>query len=189
MLRFYQTFQPSQPYLADLEAEIVTEFQAQRTDAEQTAQRARRRRASVIDERAKLLQAHYAGAVPVDLLKNEMERLTKALADADAAIKAADASTDEIEKTLQAALIAAGDCHRQYQAAPPAVRRQINQGFFTKLWLAPDGQVDRYELTEPFRHMLNTRLARTLTGQDASLGGVSATQDDTVPEDDLFRTV
>ena len=40
--------------------------------------------------------------------------------------------------------------------APNAIRRQINQGFFEKLFIGEDGNVVRAELTEPFRALLGT---------------------------------
>jgi hypothetical protein len=51
-------------------------------------------------------------------------------------------------------LTVASTCHQQYQAAPPHIRRQINQGFFTRLLIAPNGSVERAELTEPFATLL-----------------------------------
>ncbi len=42
-----------------------------------------------------------------------------------------------------------------YLAAPPHIRRQMNQGFFTRLLIAKDGSVERYELTEPFASLLH----------------------------------
>jgi hypothetical protein len=78
MSRFFRTFQPSRERIGALREGVLVEFQAQSADAQENAERAKKRRAGLLDERAKLLQAHYAGAVPVDLLKVEMERLTRA---------------------------------------------------------------------------------------------------------------
>jgi len=99
------------------------------------------------------MQAHYANAVPVDLFKSEMERLTRAIADADTAISASTASLDKIQATLDQALLVAATCQQQYASAPPAIRRQINQGFFKRLYLDPGGSVERGELTEPFAQL------------------------------------
>jgi hypothetical protein len=48
----------------------------------------------------------------------------------------------------------AGDCHRQYSLAPLHLRRQINQAFFTALFIDQDGSVERAEMTEPFAQLL-----------------------------------
>jgi hypothetical protein len=55
-----------------------------------------------------------------------------------------------VEDTLEKALTVAGNCNLHYQAAPDFVRRQIDHGFFEKLWIGKDGSVECYALTEPF---------------------------------------
>jgi len=102
-----------------------------------------------------VLQAHYAGALPLDLLKEEMDRLTRDMAPAERVIKNSSTTVDELEATLQAALAVGGNCHQRYAQAPPHVRRQLNQGFFSKLFIALDGSVERAELTEPFASLMD----------------------------------
>lgn len=96
------------------------------------------------------MQAHYAGVIPLDLLKEEMERLTREMATAEQIITDASKTVDELEGTLQATLAVAGDCYRHYTDAPPHIRWQINQGFFTRLLIDQDGSVEQAEMTGPF---------------------------------------
>jgi hypothetical protein len=117
-------------------------------------ERATKRKQQTEDERQKLLQAHYAGAISSDLLASEMKRLTRALAEAGGEIKAAKTTNADIETTLDNALKAASHCERAYLTAPDTIRRQINQGFFERLYIGEDGSVVRAELTEPFAAML-----------------------------------
>jgi hypothetical protein len=58
------------------------------------------------------------------------------------------------QTTVEQALIAASRCQASYEEAPPHIRRQINQGFFKRLFIGPDGSVERYELTEPYAVLL-----------------------------------
>jgi len=95
-----------------------------------------------------------SAAMPLGLLKEEMDRLTREMATAERVIKDAGKTVGELEATLQAALAIAGDCLQRYALAPPHVRRQLNQGFFTKLFIAEDGSVERAELTEPFASLM-----------------------------------
>lgn len=103
-----------------------------------------------------------------------MNRLTRGLAAADAEIKAAKITNTEVEAVLDAALRAASHCERAYLTAPEHVRRQINQGFFEKLYIGQDGTVEGAELTEPFRpilgaaHGLVTEVDADAAAQDAS---------------------
>ena len=139
---------------ADIRLGVRADMAAEIADAHQNAERAQRRLATLQDERARLLQAHYANAVPLDLLKTEMARLTRAMTDAEREIKTANADLASSEQTLEDALTVAGSCHRHYEAAPDFVKRQINQGFFRKLIIDSDGTVARAELTEPFAQLL-----------------------------------
>ncbi|MGH2600637.1 MAG: hypothetical protein ACRDQW_02670 [Haloechinothrix sp.] len=154
--RFYARFQISEEKVKQIRATVVGELAAQQAEAEAGVKRATRRKARLEDERHKLLQAHYAGAIPQDLLAEEMKRLTRGLTEAEAEISSARTTTRELENTLSQALQAAGHCQAAYQEARPHIRRQINQGFFTKLFIDEDGSVERYELTEPFAVLLGT---------------------------------
>ncbi len=80
---------------------------------------------------------------------------------------------------LQAALTVAGNCHQRYAQAPPHVRRQLNQGFFTKLFIARDGSVEQAELTEPFAQLLSP---------DWQTGGGAQNVQDRVPTSQVTRT-
>ncbi len=198
MARFYRTFEPAPEMIVELRNTVVTEFEAQRVDAEANAERAKKRLARLKDERSKLMQAHYAGAVPVDLLKTEMDRLTRALAEAETEIAKARSSLEQVTQTLENALLVAGRCQRHYAAAPPPIRRQINQGFFKKLYLDQDGTVERYELTEPFRQLFGpapTQVSAAGQQVDDDAASTTTSPDDkfdlqkhTRPDVDLVRS-
>ena len=151
---FYSRFQLTPTATADIRLGVRADMAAEIADAHQNAERAQRRLATLQDERARLLQAHYANAVPLDLLKTEMARLTRAMSDAEREIKTANADLASSEQTLEDALTVAGSCHRHYEAAPDFIKRQINQGFFRKLIIDSDGTVHHAELTEPFAQLL-----------------------------------
>ena len=59
-----------------------------------------------------------------------------------------------MEATLAAAIRAASHCERADLTAEDHIRRQINQGFFEKLFIGEDGSVVRVILTEPFHALL-----------------------------------
>jgi site-specific DNA recombinase len=122
---------------------------SQQVEAGRSLEHAWRNMQRVEDERQKLLGAHYAGAIPQDLLASEMKRLTRALAEADGEIKAAQATSADVEATLDRALAAASHCETAYLSAPNNIRRQINQGCFEKLYIGQDGTVEPADLTEP----------------------------------------
>ncbi|HEV8556833.1 MAG TPA: recombinase family protein, partial [Actinophytocola sp.] len=153
---FYANFHLPPERAEQIREAVREELASQQDESARSLKRALKRKQRVQDERQKLLQAHYAGAVPQDLLASEMKRLTRELVEADVEITAAKASSSHVEATLTAALTAAGNCQAAYLTAPDHVRRQINQGFFEKLFISEDGSVERYELTEPFAALLDS---------------------------------
>ncbi len=122
----------------------------------------------VSDERQKLLQAHYAGAVPVDLLRSEMDRLERERDQAERRLAMAATEYAEVEAVLGAALRLATDCASIYPTAPPAVRRLINQALFEKLFLGFDEGVAA-ETTDLFTILFDPetpdRLVRSAAAQ------------------------
>jgi site-specific DNA recombinase len=158
---FYRQFQVRPEYAEQIRESVRAELATQQQDAERSLKRALARKQQVKDERQKLLQAHYTGAIPADLLASEMKRFTRELADAEAEIHAAKATNADVEATLSLALNAAAHCEVAYLSAPDAIRRQINQGFFERLLIGEDGGVERAELTEPFRLLLDDGTALT----------------------------
>ena len=110
------------------------------------------------DERRKLLQLHYADAMPVELFKEEQERITRELEQARRMLTSVSFEFELIEWNLTRALTLARDCHRAYIDAPNNVSRHFNQAFFEKIHVRDDGEV-RHELAEPFRTLLESGLA------------------------------
>ena len=144
-----------------------------REQAEAEAARQRKRLAKLAEEREKLLHAYYAGAVPVDLLRSEQERLTAEAAHAERHIEAAEASFTDIEETLGKALDLLADCQAAYLAAPGHLRRQWNQALFERLVVCDD-KIGEAEVAEPFATLADPQLPRTLSGAAATGDTVSS---------------
>jgi chromosome segregation ATPase len=120
-----------------------------RTQAEAESTRQRRRIAKLTEEREKLLHAYYVGAVPIDLLHQEQDRLTAETNQAERQLEVAEASFADIEDTLGKALDLLADCQNAYLAAPGHLRRQWNQALFERL-LVYDDDIETAEVAEPF---------------------------------------
>jgi site-specific DNA recombinase len=151
---FYAGFRLSDERVEQIRTSVRAELAAQQAEGRLSVNRATKRKDLLTNERKQLLQAHYAGAVPTDLLGSEMKRLTREIAEADVEIAAAKTTTTDLEAVLEAALAAVANCEMAYLAAPNPVRRQINQGFFKNLLIGEDGSVEEAELTEPFAALL-----------------------------------
>jgi site-specific DNA recombinase len=130
------------------------------------AERQRRRIGRLQDQRLKLLQAHYADAVPLDLLKREQARISQELQQAEQALATSQTTSVDLQATLDEALALAGNCQRAYRVADPRVRRQFNQAFFEKLYINEDG-VGSADLAEPFAELLAHDLTRRVAQESA----------------------
>lgn len=128
---------------------------AERTQAEQTAELERRTAllAKLDDQREKLLQAHYAGAVPLDLLKREQDRIAREMAAAQNHLQRLNTELGAVERGLDQALALLADCHALYLASAPHIRRQLNQAVFTRIYVEQD-DVPTGQLRSPFGELL-----------------------------------
>ena len=101
---FYGSFRVQPEYAEQIRAAVQDELATQQVEATRGQEHAMGRKQRVQDEREKLLGAHYAGAIPQDLLASETKRLTRQLAEAEGEIKAAQVTTANVEVTLACCL-------------------------------------------------------------------------------------
>ena len=151
--------------LASLEDDLIAAFNDVADYRSREVERERRLIAKLEGERRRLLDAHLAGAVPIDLLQEKQAEIAARLAKSQAAVEAAEGSVDQAKRGLKLAtklLRRAGDA---YHEADDITRRAWNQTFFTKLWIAPDDEdieVIGAELTDEFAELLSEDLEREL---------------------------
>lgn len=147
----------------EIRAAVVTELQGDRREAAEMQRQAEKRLKDAKTQQEKLLQAHYSGAVPLDLMKTEMVRLTREVNEAVNAIATASRGVEHLEATLGRALEIAQDCARAYVDGTPLIRRLMNQGLFEKFYVDEDGGIERFEMTEPFSTLFDPELLGQLT--------------------------
>ena len=95
------------------------------------------RRTNIEDKRRRLLHAHYEGAVPLDLLKEEQAKLSTELGQIERQLAAYQADAAEVRQHLTQALDLLEDCHRLYTAAPDHLKKLLNQVFFQRVLVNP----------------------------------------------------
>ncbi|WKX09964.1 recombinase family protein [Streptomyces sp. NL15-2K] len=142
------------PELRDaIEEGLRSELATHRKEAEDEHKQLVAEKAKLTAQRQKLLEAIYSGAVPMDLIASEQQRITDQLTAIEARLGAATATFDAIEANLTRALDLARDCHAAYLASDPQLRRLFNQAFFTHLMIDEDGVHSEY--AEPFDTLLD----------------------------------
>jgi site-specific DNA recombinase len=154
---YYATVQLSEDEASTVRAFLKEEVSKLRLEAEHERTSQERRKHKLEGERKKLLDAHYAGAIPLDLLKSEQDRLTTEIQAADDRLTAIASDFAKAESNLQRAIMRAGDCHAAYNEASARVRRQFNLAFFERLHIDNDYIVTG-TLAEPFDSLLGDGL-------------------------------
>ncbi len=140
-----------------LEGWLRQELKSLFTEATAERKLLRQRRQTLETERAKLLKAHLADAVPLDLLKTEQDRISTQLSYIEQRINDTEHHHTDVFANLARSFDLAADLQAAYEDAPPRQRRQFNQAIFTRLYIEDDGSVSG-ELAEPFHTILNTQL-------------------------------
>ena len=149
-----------------LRAFLSDELAKLRTDADRERSVQERRLRKLDGERSKLLAAHYADAIPLDLLKSEQDRIASEAAAAEGRLSAIAADFQTAESNLERALKRAGDCQRAYSEASGSMRRQFNLAFFKRLLIDEEYSVSG-ELAEPFDVILGDELRRAVIAREA----------------------
>ncbi len=162
----YATVQLPEDEVARLRTFLGQELAKLRSDSERERDEQERRLRGLQGEREKLLQAHYADAIPLDLLKREQDRLTTAIANAEGRLAAITADLKAADANMHKALTRAGDCQTAYDEAADRLRRQFNLTFFKRLVVYDSSNVSA-ELAEPWDIILGEELRRAVAAQEA----------------------
>ncbi|GFG50184.1 recombinase [Mycolicibacterium agri] len=153
----YQDHQLDSQLRDQIEAMLRDELSSMQRVAEADKHQLRTQKERLTNERSRLLQAHYAGAVPLDLLKTEQDRIARQLGAIETRLSAANIESDKFETCLRVALDYATHCYKAYMRAAPQERRLLNQAFFTHIYVHEDDV--QTELAEPFKTLLGNEMA------------------------------
>ena len=123
----------------------------------------------LLRKQKKLLEAHYADAIPLDLLKEEQATLERAIADIDTRFTALEQNYAEVKQNLDMVLELATNAKKLYKTAPEHIKRMLNQVFFEKVLVHAHDDV-KPEKTPIFEALLSAQtkqlaIASELFGQ------------------------
>ena len=137
MSDLYQTIQLSAADRTQIEHYLHDELSQIEGDKAKAIRSLTTRRTNIEDRRRRLLHAHYEGAIPLDLLKEEQAELTSELNQIERQLAAYQADAAEVRQHLTQALDLLEDCHRLYTAAPAHLKKLLNQVFFERVLVNP----------------------------------------------------
>ena len=133
----YQQIRLSSDDRHEIERYLRMEFEHIQANRQQDIQRLTTRQQQLEDQRHKLLEAHYEGAIPLDLLKKEQDQLTSSILAIQRELDGYSADAALVKQHLTQALDLLEDCQRLYLAAPDRLKKLLNQVFFERILVNP----------------------------------------------------
>ena len=132
-----------------LRLELDHIYARQHTHTQQLTTQARKLKT----QQAKLLEAHYADAIPLDLLKTEQARLARELDHITRELATLTADRERVEQHLTEALALLEHCHHLYTHpdTPPRLKKLLNTIFFTEILINPDDNTPNTPSSTPQR--------------------------------------
>ena len=137
MVDLYRTIQLSAADRTQIEHYLHDELAQIEGDKAKAVRSLTTRRTNIEDRRRRLMHAHYEGAVPLELLKEEQAKLSTKLSQIERQLTAYQADAAKVRQHLTQALDLLEDCHRLYQAAPAHLKKLLNQVFFERVLVNP----------------------------------------------------
>jgi site-specific DNA recombinase len=141
-----------------LQTYLSTEFERLLSNRQDEVTRWERQQERLRGEQLRLLQAHYAGAIPLDLLKAEQARITGQLERVERQLASQGAASTALQVNLGRAIAWLTDLDSAYRRADEKTRRQINQALFERIEVTEDDCLEGV-LKEPYAALLDTSLA------------------------------
>lgn len=147
--QLYRRLQLPKSWLARLREELEVEIAARQ--GRHASERAflTRNLAKAETERRKLLDAYYAGAVDVAVLKTEQARIGADVRAAEERLAAVDAHLSAWQEILGTAMRFASNCGKAYARANDKTRRRLNQAVLATLAVR-DGKIVEASYQAPF---------------------------------------
>ena len=121
----------------DIEQQLYTQIAEAQSSAIEERSHLVAQEATYRREQQQLLQAHYAGAISLDLLKTEQDRITRGLANVTRELEQIGRDTAVTKAHVSAALDLLEDCADTYRRAPAHVKKLLNQAFFKRILINP----------------------------------------------------
>jgi DNA invertase Pin-like site-specific DNA recombinase len=145
----YREIQLPPSWVSRLTEELEAEIVDRQAEASERRVVLTKMLAKLADERGKLLQAFYANAIPLDLLKAEQDRIGVAELAGKGELEATEGDLDGWQDVLRTAIRLAGNCHAAYLKARPSVRRRFNDAVLEAVYIK-DRKIGRAEFSDVF---------------------------------------
>ncbi len=143
----YRQIQLPRSWVRRLTEELEAEIGQRQAEASERRVVLTRTLAKLAEERGKLLQAFYANAIPLDLLKTDRIGIAEHAAKDE--LQSTEGDLEGWQDVLRTAIRLADNCHAAYLKARPSVRRRFNVGVLEAVYIR-DRKIGWVEFSEVF---------------------------------------
>ncbi|MEJ1092582.1 recombinase family protein [Microbacterium istanbulense] len=155
--RYYQRVQITPAHREALGGMLHHEFDRLMADETDELNQLTANRDRLQNEQERLLQAHYADAIPLALLKREQDRILGELDQVTRRIDAHHGEYADARAHLEDALNLLANCADIYARCDDTNRRLCNQAFFTKVYVEEDDEL-RVEYQRPYEMLTDPEI-------------------------------
>jgi site-specific DNA recombinase len=167
----YELIQLGDSSIRSIRKALLTYVSVRNEGTQDEGKRAQQRIDGLQAERRKLIEMRYADAIPLALLKEEQDRISRQLGDAQSDLAKTVVDWKGFEKNLNAALGFAGKIGHGYADANSMIRRRINQAVLKGIYVDIEG-VTGLELSDPMAQLMAEDLVDQIEVQIAKTPGV-----------------
>lgn len=163
---YWLQIRPSEEKRARTRQQIVHHIGVVQQLSQKELGRQQQRLVRLDSEERKLLQAHYAEAVSLELLQSEQRRIATERQQAKNLLSVSQLQFDGLEAEVDDVLGTLNDGHALYLSFGPRQRRTMNRSVFERLWIT-ELTVVASNLMPGFAHVAQERLDERLTEEEA----------------------
>lgn len=131
----YERIKLTPDEIVQLEKELNKEFKHLKSEEKKSRENVRLEKDKLLRKQQKLIDAHFAEAITLDLLKSEQQKITRALNNIEAEEQALESNYETVQENLKLALSLASNVAKGYKQAPDHIKKMLNQIFFEKVYV------------------------------------------------------
>jgi DNA invertase Pin-like site-specific DNA recombinase len=147
--QLYERIQLPHPWLTELQSALEAEINARQGQAAHELQQLDRELLGLDGERRKLLEAYYADAIDLPLLRQEQTRISQRTSTLEARRRSLAANLDDWRVILETASRFATNCGAAYRHADPRTRKLFNNAVIDRIEIR-DGHIAHVDYQAPF---------------------------------------
>ena len=130
---YYRTIRLSESEKESLRKLLLVELDKRRKEELSAQGNIRLEKDKIARKQKKLLEAHYADAISLDMFREEQAALQRAMTDIESKLSALEQNYETVKSNLNSVLEIAANAGKLYISAPEHIKRMLNQVFFEKV--------------------------------------------------------